>query len=108
MLVRSVYRFHLYFHVQLILHELSISLPREDGISKVKNAYMSSGYYSICDDYGVDANETWMHGDWFYTTDHRTFGHEVKAGLQKGLYQTILRHGSSHSLKVLQERVLNK
>ena len=35
--------------------------------------------YSICDDYGVDANETWMHGDWFYTTDYAIFGHEVKA-----------------------------
>ena len=77
--VRSVYRFHVYFHVRLILHELSIFLPHEDGFSKVKNAYIPSAYYSICDDYGVDANETWMHGDWFYTTDYAIFGHEVKA-----------------------------
>ena len=33
----------------------------------------------ICDDYEGDANETWMHGDWFYTTDYAIFGHEVKA-----------------------------
>ena len=79
LLVRSVYRFHVYFHVRLILHELSIFLPHEDGFSKVKNAYITSAYYSICDDYGVDANETWMHGDWFYTTDYAIFGHEVKA-----------------------------
>ena len=69
----------MYFHVRLILHELSIFLPHEDGFSKVKNAYITSAYYSICDDYGVDANETWMHGDWFYTTDYAIFGHEVKA-----------------------------
>ena len=35
-LVHSVYRFYVYFHVRLILHELGISLPHEDGFSKVK------------------------------------------------------------------------
>ena len=58
LLVRSVYRFHVYFHVQLIWHELGISLPHEDAFSKVKNAYMKSAYHSICDDYRVDADET--------------------------------------------------
>ena len=33
--VCSVHRFYVYFHVQLILHELGISLPHEDGFSKV-------------------------------------------------------------------------
>ena len=78
LLVRAVYRFHAYFHVRLILHKLGISLTHEDGFSKVTNAYNKGVYYSICDDYGVDANETWMHGDWFYTTDYAIFGHEVK------------------------------
>ena len=76
--VRSVYRFHVYFHVRLILHELGISLPHEDGFSKVKNAYIKSAYYSMCDDYGVDADETWIYGDWFYTIDNAIFGHEAK------------------------------
>ena len=35
LLVRTVYRFHVYFHIRLILHELGISLPHEDGFSKV-------------------------------------------------------------------------
>ena len=39
LLARDVYIFHVYFHVRLILHELRISLPHEDGLSKVKNAY---------------------------------------------------------------------
>ena len=38
LLVSTVYRFHVYFHVRLILHDLGISLPHEDGFSKVKNA----------------------------------------------------------------------
>ena len=78
LLVRSVYRFHVYFHVRLILHGLGIPLPHEDGFSKVKIAYIKSAYYSTCNDYGVDADETWMHGDWFYTTGYGIFGNEVK------------------------------
>ena len=58
LLVRSVYRFHVYFHIRLILHELGISLPHEDGFSKVKNSYIQSTCYSVCDDYGVDPAET--------------------------------------------------
>ena len=96
LLVRSAYRFHVYFHVRLILHELGISLPHEDGFSKIKNAYIKSEYYSICDDNGVDANEAWMHGDWFYRTDYAIFGHEVKAT------------GRSHSQMVLQKKALKR
>ena len=55
LLVHSVYRFHVYFHIQLILHELGILLPHEDGSSKVKNNYIQSTYYSFCDAYGIDS-----------------------------------------------------
>ena len=55
--VRAVYRFHVYFHVRLILHELRISLPHEDGFSKVKNDYERTAYYSVCDEYGVNPDE---------------------------------------------------
>ena len=79
LLVCAAFRFHVYFHIRLILHHLGISLTHQDGFNKVKNAYNESVYCSICDDYGVDPNETWMHGDWFYTTDYVVFCHNVKA-----------------------------
>ena len=79
LLVCSVYRFHVHFHIRLILRELGISLLHLDGFSKVKKTYIKSTYYSICYDYGVDANETWIHRNWFYTTDYVIFGHELKA-----------------------------
>ena len=80
LLVRAVYRFHVYFHVRLILNYLSIPLPDEDGFSKVKNAYITSAYYNVCDDYSIDAaEETWMYRDWFYKTGYGIFAHEVKA-----------------------------
>ena len=77
--VRRVDRFHVYFHVRLILHDLAFSLPHEDGFSKAKNYYTKSDYFSVCDDYGIDLDETWMHEDWLYTTNYDIFGHEVKA-----------------------------
>ena len=40
LLVRSVYRFHVYCHVRLMLQDLGISLQHEDGFSKVKNTYI--------------------------------------------------------------------
>ena len=79
LVVRSVYRFHVCFHVRLILHGLGVFLPHEDVFSKFKNTYIKSDYYSICDDYGVNLDETWMYGDWFYTINYGIFGHEVKA-----------------------------
>ena len=79
LLVRSVYRFHMYFHVQLILHDLGISLPQENGFSKVKNAYIKSAYYGVYGEYGDDEDETWMHGDWFHTTSYIVFTSEAKA-----------------------------
>ena len=75
LLVRAVYRFHVYFHVRLILHELRISLPHKDGFSKVKNDYERSAYYSVCYQFGLNPDETWMYGDWFYLTDYAIVGH---------------------------------
>ena len=47
--------------------------------SKVKSSSIKSAYYSICDDYGVNADKTWMHGNWFYTTSYGNFGNRRKA-----------------------------
>ena len=65
LLVGVVYRFHVYFHVRLIFHELHISLPHEVGFSKIKHSYSykRSAYYSVCNQYGVNPDETWMYGD---------------------------------------------
>ena len=49
---------HVYFHVRTMLHYLGISLLHEDGFNKVKNSYIKSAYYSICDDYSVNAGKT--------------------------------------------------
>ena len=78
LLVHAVYRFHVYFHVRLKLCDLFTPLPHEGGFAKVKNGYTKSACYSTCDGYGVNADKTWMFGDWFYMTGYGVFGHEVK------------------------------
>ena len=106
LLVCAVYRFYVYFQIRLILHELGISLPHEDGFSKVKNSYIKSAYYSICDDCGVDPAETWMYGDWFYTADHAVFDHEVK-GTQRSPPDNLTRWIITQS-KGFTKKALNK
>ena len=64
--VRSVYRCLQCSFVVLCTNSiacLGISLPHEDCFGKVESSYIKSEYYSVCDDYGVNADKTWMHGE---------------------------------------------
>ena len=56
------------FHAWITLDHLGIPLPHGNGFIIVKNSYIKSTYYSISDDYGVNADEIWMARDWFYVT----------------------------------------
>ena len=76
LLLRSVYRFHVYFHVRIILHHLGISLPHEMVLARLKNPCIKSAYYSIFDAY---VDEIWMYVDWFYSTNYGLFGDGGKA-----------------------------
>ena len=72
-LVRDVYKFHLHFHVRIILHHLGISLPHKDNFCKAKSVC-----YSICDDYGINAAETKMNRGGFYTKKYDIFSNRGK------------------------------
>ena len=45
----------------------------------MKNSYVNSAYYAICNAYRVIPNETWIHGNWFYTTSYAIFNTGSKA-----------------------------
>ena len=45
----------------------------------MKNSYINSAYYAICNDYVVNPNKTWIHGDWFYMTSYAIFTTGSKA-----------------------------
>ena len=65
--------------MRIILPHLKIYLPHDDSFENVENSYFKIGYYSICDDYGVNVDEIWMNGDWFHTPLYGVFIDERKA-----------------------------
>ena len=68
----------------------------------VKNAFIKSAYNVICNDYG---DETWLNGNWFYTTSYAIFTSELKATKRS---QMILVDGSLANQKALREKVVRR
>ena len=52
-MIRSVYHFHVYYHVRRILKKLQVPLPHETGFKAADNPYTESEFFKICEDYGV-------------------------------------------------------
>ena len=59
LLVCSVYCFQVYFYVRFKLLCLRVSFSLEDSFNKVKNSYIKSEHFSVCDHYSVNTDETW-------------------------------------------------
>ena len=57
-MIRSIYRFHVYYHIRRILNRLEIPLPYENSFTKYNNPYNHEMLEKICVEYGVsDKNE---------------------------------------------------
>ena len=57
-MIRSVYRFHVYYQIRRILNRLKIPLPYENSFNKYNNPYSHEKFIEICKEYGVsDENE---------------------------------------------------
>ena len=78
MFVCSFYRFHLYFHIQIIPNLEVFFLTQEDDFYNVKNSYIKSAYYSICDNYGNHTDEKRMNVNWFYMPKYGAFSDKEK------------------------------
>ena len=52
-MIRSVYRFHVYYHMRRILKRLQTPLPHETGFNVTDNPYTESEFFKICEDYRV-------------------------------------------------------
>ena len=56
-MIRSVYHFHVYYHVRRILKKLQTPLPHETGFNTADhNPYTELEFLKICEDYGVPNN----------------------------------------------------
>ena len=57
-MIRSVYRFHVYYQIRRILNRVEIPLPYENSFNKYNNLYNHEKFIKICKEYEVsDKNE---------------------------------------------------
>ena len=52
-MIRSIYRFHVYYHIRRILKILEIPLPYENSFNQYNNPYNHEKFIGICSEYGV-------------------------------------------------------
>ena len=69
--IRSVYRFHVYYHVRKILKKLQVPLPHETGFNAADNPYTESEFLKICEDYGVPNDPMRYRDEKFYWSYQR-------------------------------------
>lgn len=55
-LVKSLYRFHVYYHVRRILRRMAVPTPSDEGFDKYNNAYNLKEARRIADEYGCSSN----------------------------------------------------
>ena len=67
-MIRSVYRFHVYYHVRRILKRLQTPLPHETGFNAADNPYTESEFLKICEDYRVPNDPMKYWDEKFYWT----------------------------------------
>ena len=73
-MVRSVYRFHVYYHVRRVLKKLQTPLPHETSFNAADNPYTESEFFKICEDYRVPNNPMRYRDEKFYWTYQRGVG----------------------------------
>ena len=67
-MIRSVYRFHVYYHVRQVLKRLQTPLPHGPGFNTADNPYTESEFLKICEDYRVHNDPTKYWDEKFYWT----------------------------------------
>ena len=72
-MIRSVYRFHIYYHVRRILKRLQVPLPHETSFNAADNLYTESEFFKICEDYRVPNDPMKYRDEKFYWSYQRSF-----------------------------------
>ena len=80
-MIRSIYRFHVYYHIRRILKILEIPLPYKNSFNQFNNPYNHEKYIHICSEYGVSNDLTkWRNQKYFSTWQSRAW-ETGKAGM---------------------------
>ena len=73
-MIRSIYRFHVYYHIRRILKILEIPLPYENSFNQYNNPYSHEKFIGICSEYGVSNDLTkWRNQKYFSTWQSRAW-----------------------------------
>ena len=73
-MIRSIYRFHVYYHIRRILRILEIPLPYENSFNQYNNPYNHEKFTGICSEYGVSNDLTkWRNQKYFSTWQSRAW-----------------------------------
>ena len=71
-MIRSIYGFHIYYHIRRILKILEIPLPYENSFNQYNNPYNHEKFIEICSEYGVSNDLTkWRNQKYFSTWQSR-------------------------------------
>ena len=73
-MIRSVYQFHVYYHIRRILKRLQAPLPHETGFNATDNPYTESEFFQICEDYRVPNDPMKYRDEKFCWTYQRDIG----------------------------------
>ena len=80
-MIRSIYRFHVYYHIRRILKILEIPLPYENSFNQYNNPYNHEKFIGICSEYGVSNDLTkWRNQKYFSTWQSRAW-ETIKPGM---------------------------
>ena len=74
LMIRSIYCFHVYYHIRRILKILEIPLPYENSFNQYNNPYNHEKFIGICSEYGVSNDLTkWRNQKYFSTWQSRAW-----------------------------------
>ena len=73
-MIRSIYRFHVYYHIRRKLKILEIPLPYENSFNQYNNPYNHEKLIGICSEYGVSNDlPKWRNQKYFSTWQGRAW-----------------------------------
>ena len=72
-MIRSIYRFHVYYHIRRILKILEIPLPYENSSNQYNNPYNHEKFIGICSEYGVSNDLTKWRNQKYFTWQSRVW-----------------------------------
>ena len=67
-MIRSIFHFHVYYHIRRILKILEIPLPYENSFNQNNNPYNHEKFIGICSEYGVSNDLTKLRNQKYFST----------------------------------------